>query len=240
MVAYPRPSVLKHLEKDSCDINYDIPAQNFHGSAAMDWEHWRPLWDCNWDKRRCLQENVQKINLMEENISAADVEHLARLSFEERQNLLWGNNCIKNRKQDRGLVGILFIPLPSQLQFLWSELHWLLPREWSSEENKLSWLWDKNASFYPFTGIDKCLGNTKIFLHFSQLRADESIRIFSITSQSYAFSIFVHSWLDYREKPLLFLFVVSSRWNTVGFIYVLTILADGTLRWKTSILSQLC
>lgn len=84
MVAYHGSSVFKHLEKASCDINYDIPAKNFYGSVAMDWEHWRPLWACNWDAEGVYRKKWRKlISDMEENISAADVEHLARLSSEE-------------------------------------------------------------------------------------------------------------------------------------------------------------
>uniref|UniRef100_A0A8V0X329 Hyaluronidase n=1 Tax=Gallus gallus TaxID=9031 RepID=A0A8V0X329_CHICK len=135
MVAYHGSSVFKHLEKASCDINYDIPAKNFYGSVAMDWEHWRPL---------------KLISDMEENISAADVEHLARLSSEER-----------TENKSKGFF----------------------------EENKLSWLWDRSASL-SFTGINKCLGNSKIFLHFSHC-------------------------LGYREKPLLFLFD-QDLINTIG------------------------
>uniref|UniRef100_A0A672L7D3 Hyaluronidase n=1 Tax=Sinocyclocheilus grahami TaxID=75366 RepID=A0A672L7D3_SINGR len=44
-------SLDRHLWKADNDLRTDIPDLVFHGLAVIDWEKWRPLWECNWDAK---------------------------------------------------------------------------------------------------------------------------------------------------------------------------------------------
>lgn len=71
-------SLQTHLDKAGHVINYYTTAKDFMGC-----EYWRPQWACNWDEKDVYRRRSRKLK-MEGNISANDVEHLVRLSFEER------------------------------------------------------------------------------------------------------------------------------------------------------------
>uniref|UniRef100_A0A8B9S2Y7 Hyaluronidase n=1 Tax=Apteryx owenii TaxID=8824 RepID=A0A8B9S2Y7_APTOW len=200
-------SLQTHLEKAGRDINYYIPAKDFNGLAVIDWEYWRPQWARNWDTKDVYRRKSRKlISELQGNISANDVEHLARLSFEESAKAFMKETIALGMKsRPKGLWGYYLYPDCHNYNFHDQNYSGSCPKSEVLRNNKLSWLWDSSAALYPSIGIKKSLGNSQNILHFSQFRVNESIRISSMTSQDYALPVFVYTRLGYRDDPLFFL-----------------------------------
>ncbi|KAM6211068.1 LOW QUALITY PROTEIN: hyaluronidase-4 [Sarcoramphus papa] len=212
----PNFSLQTHLEETGCDINYYIPAKDFSGLAVIDWEHWRPQWAHNWDAKDVYRKMSRKlITEMEGNISANDVQHLARVSFEESAKAFMKETIALGMKsRPKGLWGYsLYLDCHNHNFRDWNYTG-SCPKSEVLRNNELSWLWDSSTALYPSIDVKKPLGNSQNILQFSQFRLNESIRISSMTSQDYALPVFVYT-LDYRDEPLLFL-SMQDLINTIG------------------------
>ncbi|XP_077791722.1 hyaluronidase-4-like [Podarcis muralis] len=200
-------SLQMHLEKALQDIDYYIPDKDFTGLAVIDWEHWRPQWDRNWNTKDIYRRQSRKlISEMHENVSANAVEHLAKLSFEQCAKAFMKETIelgIKSRP--KGLWGYYLYPDCHNYNFHDQNYSGSCPENEVLRNNELSWLWNSSAALYPSIGIKKCLGNSENILRFSQFRVNESMRISMMTSHGYALPVFVYTRLDYRDEPLLFL-----------------------------------
>ncbi|KAM6093473.1 LOW QUALITY PROTEIN: hyaluronidase-4 [Chlamydotis macqueenii] len=208
-------SLQTHLEKNSRDINYYIPAKDFSGLAVIDWEHRRPQWACNWDAKDIYRRKSRKLfTEMEGNISANDVEHLARVSFEESAKVFMkGTIALGMKSIPKGLWGYYLYPDCHKYSFHDQNYTSSCPKSEVLRNNELS-CFDSSSALYPSIGIKKPLGNCQNILHFSPFRLNESIRISSMTSQDYALPAFVYI-LSYRDEPLLFL-SMQDLINTIG------------------------
>ncbi|KAM6301705.1 LOW QUALITY PROTEIN: hyaluronidase-4-like [Podargus strigoides] len=198
-------SLQTHLEKASCDINYYIPAEDVSGLAVTDQEHWRSQIQLEDAKDVYRRKSRNLITEMEGNTSANNVEHSARLSFEESAKaFLKETIALGMKSRPKGLWGCYL----SCHNYSFRDQNYTgsSPENEVLRNNELSWLWDSSAALYPSTGIKKSLGNGQNFLHFSQFRVNGSIRIIcSMTFEDYALPIFVYTRLGYRDEPLLFL-----------------------------------
>ncbi|KAM6287603.1 LOW QUALITY PROTEIN: hyaluronidase-4 [Spheniscus humboldti] len=212
----PNFSLQTHLEKAVRDINYYTPAKDFKGLAVTDWEYWRPQWDCNWDAKDVCRRTARKlITKMEGSISANDVEHLARVSFEESAKAFMKETIALGMKsRPKSLWGYYLYPDCHNYNFCDQNYTGSCPKSEVLKDNELSWLWDSSAALYPSTGSKKSLGNSQNILHFSQFRVNESIRISSMTSQDYALPIFACPQLSYRDEPSFLSMQVLI--NTIG------------------------
>ncbi|XP_025060958.1 hyaluronidase-4 [Alligator sinensis] len=210
-------SLQTHLEKAGQDINYYIPAENFSGLAVIDWEYWRPQWARNWNTKDVYRRKSRKlISEMQGNISANDIEHLAKLSFEESAKAFMKATIelgIKSRPL--GLWGYYLYPDCHNYNFYDQNYTGSCPESEILRNNELSWLWDSSEALYPSIGIKKSLGNSENILRFSQFRVNESMRISSMTSHNYALPVFVYTRLGYRDEPLVFL-SEQDLINTIG------------------------
>ncbi|KAH0616554.1 hypothetical protein JD844_027749 [Phrynosoma platyrhinos] len=200
-------SLQTHLEKASQDINYYIPNEDFTGLAVIDWEHWRPQWERNWNTKDIYRRQSRKlISEMQENISTHAIERLAKFSFEQCAKAFMKETIelgIKSRP--KGLWGYYLYPDCHNYNFHDQNYTGSCPESEVLRNNELSWLWNSSAALYPSIGIKKSLGNSENILPFSQFRVNESMRISFMTSHDYALPVFVYTRLDYRDEPLLFL-----------------------------------
>ncbi|KAM8820126.1 LOW QUALITY PROTEIN: hyaluronidase-4-like [Eudromia elegans] len=222
-----------HLEKAVCDINYCLAAKDFSGC----WEYWRPQWACSLDTKHVYRGKFRKlISELQGSISANDIQHLVRFSFEESAKIFMKETiALEMKSRPKGLWGYCLYFDCHNYNFHEQNYSGSCPKSEVLRNNKLSWLWNSNAALYP--SIDKkSLVNSQILFAVkgnSQLRVNESVRISSMTSQDYALPVFV-TRLGYGDELLLFLFMVNYCWNNVSCINALTSLADGALGWEHS------
>ncbi|XP_044278868.1 hyaluronidase-4-like [Varanus komodoensis] len=200
-------SLQTHLEKAGQDINYYIPDKDFTGLAVIDWEHWRPQWDRNWNRKNIYRRQSRRlISKMQENVTANVIEHLAKLSFEQCAKAFMKETIelgIKSRP--KGLWGYYLYPDCHNYNFHDQNYTGSCPESEVLRNNELSWLWNSSKALYPSIGIKKSHGNSENVLRFSQFRVNESMRVSFMTSHHYALPVFVYTRLDYRDEPLLFL-----------------------------------
>lgn len=107
MVAYPRTSVCKLIWKKmamtlttTSQIRTSIDELLQSGNTG---DLSGPA--TGMQKKVCRRRSRKLITKMEGNISGNDIEHLARVSFEESAKLLWGKQLHKERKQSKGPLG---------------------------------------------------------------------------------------------------------------------------------------
>ncbi|XP_041583391.1 hyaluronidase-4 isoform X1 [Vulpes lagopus] len=200
-------SLQVHLEKADQDINYYIPAEDFNGLAVIDWEYWRPQWARNWNTKDVYRQKSRKlISDMQENVSATDIEYLAKATFEESAKAFMKETIelgIKSRP--KGLWGYYLYPDCHNYNVYAPNYTGSCPEEEVLRNNELSWLWNSSAALYPSIGVRKSLENNENILRFSRFRVHESLRISTMTSHDYALPIFVYTRLGYRNEPLFFL-----------------------------------
>uniref|UniRef100_A0A8C6VM84 Hyaluronidase n=1 Tax=Naja naja TaxID=35670 RepID=A0A8C6VM84_NAJNA len=183
-------------------INGGLP-QNF----IIDWEHWRPQWERNWNNKNIYKRQSRKlISKLQENISANAIEHLAKFSFEKCAKAFMKETIelgIKSRP--KGLWGYYLYPDCHNYNFHEQNYTGSCPENELMRNNELLWLWNSSAALYPSIGIKKSLGSSENTLRFSQFRVKESMRISFMTAHNYSLPVFVYTRLDYRDQPLLFL-----------------------------------
>ncbi|KAM6202270.1 hyaluronidase-4-like [Rhynchocyon petersi] len=200
-------SLQEHLEKADQDINYYIPAEDFSGLAVIDWEYWRPQWARNWNTKDVYRQKSRKlISETQKNVSATDIEYLAKATFEESAKAFMKETIqlgIKSRP--KGLWGYYLYPDCHNYNVYGPNYTGSCPEEEILRNNELSWLWNSSAALYPSIGVRKSLGDSENILRFSQFRVHESMRISTMTSQDYALPVFVYTRLGYRDEPLVFL-----------------------------------
>ncbi|XP_004592611.2 hyaluronidase-4 [Ochotona princeps] len=200
-------SLQVHLEKAQQDINYYIPAKDFGGLAVIDWEYWRPQWARNWNMKDVYRQKSRKlISDMQENVSAADIEYLAKATFETSAKALMTETIklgIKSRP--KGLWGYYLYPDCHNYNIYAPNYTGSCPEEEVLRNNELSWLWNSSAALYPSIGVRKSLGASENVLRFSRFRVRESLRVSAMTSQECSLPVFVYTRLGYRDEPLFFL-----------------------------------
>ncbi|XP_028728849.1 hyaluronidase-4 [Peromyscus leucopus] len=200
-------SLQVHLEKAAQDINYYIPGENFSGLAVIDWEYWRPQWARNWDSKDIYRQKSRRlISDMKENISATDIEYLAKATFEKSAKAFMEETIkLGIRSRPKGLWGYYLYPDCHNYNFYDTNYTGSCPVEEVLRNDELSWLWNSSTALYPAISIKKSLRDSERTLHFSQFRVHESMRISTMTSHDYALPVFIYTRLGYREEPLLFL-----------------------------------
>ncbi|KAH0502905.1 Hyaluronidase-4 [Microtus ochrogaster] len=200
-------SLQLHLKKAAQDINYYIPGENFSGLAVIDWEYWRPQWARNWDAKDIYRQKSRiLISDMKKNISAADVENLAKATFEKSAKAFMEETIkLGFRSRPKGLWGYYLYPDCHNYNFYDANYTGSCPEEEVLRNDELSWLWNSSTSLYPAISIKKSLKDSERNLHFSQFRVYESMRISTMTSHDYALPVFTYTRLAYRDEPLLFL-----------------------------------
>ncbi|KAM8812788.1 hyaluronidase-4 [Rhynchonycteris naso] len=200
-------SLQVHLEKAIQDINYYIPAKDFSGLAVIDWEHWRPQWSRNWNKKDIYRQKSRKlISDMLKNLSAADIERLAKSTFEKSAKAFMKETIelgIKSRP--KGLWGYYLYPDCHNYNVNALNYTGSCPEKEVLRNNELSWLWNSSAALYPSIVVRKPLGNGENILRFSQFRVREALRISTMTSHDYTLPVFIYTRLGYRDEPLFFL-----------------------------------
>uniref|UniRef100_A0A8D0XSR5 Hyaluronidase n=1 Tax=Sus scrofa TaxID=9823 RepID=A0A8D0XSR5_PIG len=200
-------SLQVHLEKADQDINYYIPSEDFSGLAVIDWEYWRPQWARNWNTKDVYRQKSRKlISELQENVSMADIEYLAKTTFEESAKAFMKETIelgIKSRP--KGLWGYYLYPDCHNYNVYAPNYTGSCPEEEVMRNNELSWLWNSSAALYPSISVRKSLGDSENTLRFSQFRVRESMRISTVTSHGYALPVFVYTRLGYRDQPLFFL-----------------------------------
>ncbi|XP_020822031.1 hyaluronidase-4 [Phascolarctos cinereus] len=200
-------SLQTHLEKAGQDINYYIPAEDFSGLAVIDWEYWRPQWARNWNTKDVYRQKSRKlISEVKTNMSAGDIENLAKISFEESAKAFMKETIqLGLRNRPRGLWGYYLYPDCHNYNIYDQNYTGSCPEDEVLRNNELSWLWNSSAALYPSVGVKKSHGNSENILRFSQFRVNESMRISTMTSHDYALPVFVYTRLGYRDEPLCFL-----------------------------------
>lgn len=200
-------SLQLHLKRAAQDIDYYIPGENFSGLAVIDWEYWRPHWARNWDAKDIYRQKSRTlISDMKKNLSAADIEILAKATFEKSAKAFMEETIklgIKSRP--KGLWGYYLYPDCHNYNFYDANYTGSCPEEEVLRNDELSWLWNSSTSLYPAISIKKSLRDSERTLHFSQFRVYESMRISTMTSHDYALPVFTYTRLGYRDEPLLFL-----------------------------------
>ncbi|XP_008561354.1 PREDICTED: hyaluronidase-4, partial [Galeopterus variegatus] len=203
-------SLQGHLEKADQDITYYIPAEDFSGLAVIDWEYWRPQWARNWNTKDVYRQKSRKlISDMKKNVSATDIEYLAKSTFEESAKAFMKETIklgIKSRPN--GLWGYYLYPDCHNYNVYAPNYTGSCPEEEVLRNNELSWLWNSSAALYPSIGVRKSLADSEHILRFSQFRVHESMRISVTTSHDDALPVFVYTRLGYRDEPL---FVLSQQ-----------------------------
>lgn len=200
-------SLQAHLEKANQDINYYIPAEDFSGLAVIDWEYWRPQWARNWNTRDVYRQKSRKLILnMQENVSAADIEGLAKATFEDSAKAFMKETIeLGMKSRPKGLWGYYLYPDCHNYNVYAPNYTGACPEKEVLRNNELSWLWNSSAALYPSIGIRKSVGDSENILRFSQFRVHESMRISTMTSRDYALPVFVYTRLGYTDEPLHFL-----------------------------------
>lgn len=200
-------SLQVHLKKADQDINYYIPDEDFSGLAVIDWEYWRPQWARNWNTKNIYRQNSRKlISDMQENVSATDIERLAKATFEESAKAFMKETIelgIKSRP--KGLWGYYLYPDCHNYNIYAPNYTGSCPEKEVLRNNELSWLWNSSTALYPSVVVRKSLRDSEDNLRFSQFRVHESMRISTRTSHDYALPVFVYTRLGYRDEPLCFL-----------------------------------
>ncbi|MBW02598.1 Hyaluronidase-4, partial [Eschrichtius robustus] len=143
---------------------------------------------------------------MQENVSAADIEYLAKATFEECAKAFMKETIklgIKSRP--KGLWGYYLYPDCHNYNVYAPNYTGSCPEEEVLRNNELSWLWNSSAALYPSIGVRKSLGDSENVLRFSQFLVHESMRISTMTSHDDALPVFVYTRLGYRDQPLFFL-----------------------------------
>lgn len=215
-------SLQVHLEKADQDIRYYIPSEDFSGLAVIDWEYWRPQWARNWNTKDIYRQKSRKlISETQENASAADIEYLAKATFEESAKAFMKETIelgIKSRP--KGLWGYYLYPDCHNYNVYGPNYTGSCPEEEVLRNNELSWLWNSSAALYPSIGVRRSLGDSENVLRFSQFRVHESMRISIMTSRDHALPVFVYTRLGYRDQPLLFLSKVRHLLPKVRYLLI--------------------
>lgn len=200
-------SLQVHLQKVDQDINYYIPAKDFSGLAVIDWEHWRPQWTRNWGEKNVYRQKSRKlVSDRLKNVSATDIECLAKATFEQSANAFMKETIeLGLKSRPNGLWGYYLYPDCHNYNVYAPNYTGSCPEKEVLRNNELSWLWNSSAALYPAIGVRKSLRDSENILHFSQFRVHESMRISAMTSHDYALPVFVYTRLDYRDEPLFFL-----------------------------------
>ncbi|XP_075413496.1 hyaluronidase-4 [Tenrec ecaudatus] len=200
-------SLQRHLEKASQDINYYIPAKDFSGLAVIDWEYWRPQWARNWNTKAIYRQKSRKfISETQKNVSAADIGHLAKITFEESAKAFMKETIqLGLQSRPKGLWGYYLYPDCHNYNVNAPKYTGSCPEEEVLRNNELSWLWNSSTALYPSIGVRKSLQNSENTRRFSQFQVHEAMRISTMTSHDYALPVFVYTRLSYKDKPLSFL-----------------------------------
>ncbi|KAM5255743.1 hyaluronidase-4-like [Ctenodactylus gundi] len=200
-------SLQEHLKKAEKDVDYYIPAEDFHGLAVIDWEHWRPQWARNWDTKDVYrQKSRELVSDQQLNVSATDIERVAKATFEKSAKTFMKETIkLGIKRRPKGLWGYYLYPDCYNYNTYSPNYTGSCPEVEIERNNKLSWLWNNSAALYPSVYVSKSLRNSETLLHFSQFRVHESIRISAMTSHEYVLPVFVYTKVDYRDMNLLFL-----------------------------------
>ncbi|XP_028650581.1 hyaluronidase-4-like [Erpetoichthys calabaricus] len=210
-------SLQHHLKKAEEDIKFYIPAVNFSGLAIIDWECWRPQWTRNWHKKeiykRKSRELVSKTYL---NISAEELEYLARISF-ERSAMEFMRRTLELgiRKRPGVLWGYYLYPDCHNYNIHELNFTGSCPMLERIRNDELLWLWNSSTALYPSIAIKKVHADSIKNLHFSRFRVLESLRVASMTSMEYDLPTFVYTRLGYRDESLTFL-STNDNMYTIG------------------------
>uniref|UniRef100_A0A8C4RKR4 Hyaluronidase n=1 Tax=Erpetoichthys calabaricus TaxID=27687 RepID=A0A8C4RKR4_ERPCA len=197
-------SLQHHLKKAEEDIKFYIPAVNFSGLAIIDWECWRPQWTRNWHKKeiykRKSRELVSKTYL---NISAEELEYLARISF-ERSAMEFMRRTLELgiRKRPGVLWGYYLYPDCHNYNIHELNFTGSCPMLERIRNDELLWLWNSSTALYPSIAIKKVHADSIKNLHFSRFRVLESLRVASMTSMEYDLPTFVYTRLGYRDESV--------------------------------------
>ncbi|XP_053283881.1 hyaluronidase-4 [Pleuronectes platessa] len=206
-----------HLLKAYQDINHFIPAEDFRGLAVIDWEYWRPQWSRNWHKKDIYRQKSRELTAKAYvNVSAAQVEELARRRFEKSARAFMQRTIqLGTRLRPNGLWGFYLYPDCHNYNMHDQNYTGFCPLMESMRNDELGWLWNSSTALFPSVAIRKSHSNSIGNLHFSQHRIRESLRVASLTSKEYDLPTYVYLRLGYRDEAMAFL-TAKDLIHTIG------------------------
>ncbi|KAG5274264.1 hypothetical protein AALO_G00134170 [Alosa alosa] len=179
----PQNSSLKeHLWQADNDLRTYMPDRYFHGLAIIDWEHWRPTWDRNWDSKRIYWDASRAlVKVRHPDWSPEQVDREARAQFEAAAQAFMGDTLmLAARERPGGLWG--FYGFPSCYNYQYHDLTVNYTGECPELEVKrndgLLWLWKGSSALYPDIYLELGLrGRPKETLLYARHRVLEAMRV---------------------------------------------------------------
>ncbi|XP_075040247.1 hyaluronidase-1-like [Mixophyes fleayi] len=174
-------SLEDHLVKVQKDLENVTVDENFKGVAVVDWEHWRPLWDRNWEKMAFYQ--LQSLRLVAQRHpywSFRRLRKVAQRQFEAAaQDFMWDTLQLACTLLPKGLWG--FYGYPECYNFEYKNASQKYTGKCSRDEvqrnDAMTWLWSVSRALYPQIYLDKDLKESEYVAPFVRHRLEEAIRV---------------------------------------------------------------
>ncbi|XP_044129099.1 hyaluronidase-1-like [Bufo gargarizans] len=174
-------SLEEHLDKAQQDLRSIMLDVNFRGVAVVDWEHWRPLWDRNWERMLLYQQrSLRLVSQRHPYWSYRKTKRVAKRQFEAAaQDFLKTTLQLGLRQSPRGLWGFYGFPECYNFEYKNSSQNYSgrCPKEEVHRNNDLTWLWNVSRALYPHIYLDKDLKGSEYVRPFVRHRVEEAIRV---------------------------------------------------------------
>ncbi|XP_069592143.1 hyaluronidase-1-like isoform X1 [Ranitomeya imitator] len=174
-------SLEEHLQKALQDLTAIMTDANFTGVAVVDWEHWRPLWDRNWEKMLLYQQrSLQLLSQWHPNWSFRRLRRAAKRQFEAAaQDFMAATLQLCRRHRPGGLWGFYGFPECYNFEYKNSSEKYSgrCPRGEVQRNDRQTWLWTISRALYPHIYLGKELQGSAHVRPYIRHRLQEAIRV---------------------------------------------------------------
>ncbi|XP_073501262.1 hyaluronidase-1-like isoform X2 [Phyllobates terribilis] len=196
-------SLGEHLDKVHQDLTTFMADKNFTGVAVVDWEHWRPLWDRNWEGMLLYQQrSLQLLSQWHPNWSFGKLRKVAKRQFEAAaQDFMAATLQLCRQHRPGGLWGFYGFPECYNFENKNSSKKYSgrCPRGEVRRNDQQSWLWNISRALYPHIYLGRELQGSGHVRPFIRHRLQEAIRVSQLPGGAelpvlpYARIVYTHS-----------------------------------------------
>ncbi|XP_043564562.1 hyaluronidase-like [Chiloscyllium plagiosum] len=221
-------SLSKHLDVATGNIN-SLMDQDFSGLAVVDWEAWRPLWVRNWGVMDIYRKNsIELERSKQSNLTEDEINKNAINNFQTAAKAFMADTLeLGHTKREKGCWGFYKYPdCYNYFNKLTNYTGQCLKQD-SSNNNKLTWLWEKSQCLYPSVYIPQRVANSDHVQKFTHYRVKEALRIAAYGRSKEALPVLVYARYSYRQT-LDFLSEIDLV-HTIGEMAAMG--ASGVILW---------
>ncbi|XP_008103341.1 hyaluronidase-4 isoform X1 [Anolis carolinensis] len=201
-------SLTEHLDKMKSDIGNIIPSESFAGLSVIDWEHWRPQWIRNWDKKMIYRNmSLQLVRKWSPNLSDPQAEMKAKWEFETAaEKFMLDTLRLSQSLRPNGWWGYYLFPECYNYQYLENFANFTghCPPLEVERNNKLIWLWENSKALYPSIYMEEVLRTSLQGKRFVWAKMGEAMRVAELPSTQHSLPVFVYArpFYTYTLKEL--------------------------------------